>query len=160
MNQMLKIAYDYGCQRAVEDFEKSADWKADLIRLLSYDPMVTRGALGGGLVGGAAGAMNAEEGQGLRGFLTGAAGGASLGAGAGKLSQKYMNPQLLENIGYNDWYRMIGSPLNDYARINERALREIAESSFASQVPKAYAALGAAGLAGGLGSGYLSGAND
>jgi hypothetical protein len=161
MNPLLKIAYDYGCQKAVEDFEKSADWKADLVRRLSYDPMITRGALGGGLVGGAAGAMNAEEGHGLRGFLAGAAGGAALGAGAGKLSQKHMDTDLLDNIGYKDWYLGLGKPLgSNGARLYDTALKEIAESPFASQIPKAYAGLGAAGLAGGLGAGALSGAND
>ena len=158
---MLKIAYDYGCQKAVEDFEKSADWKLRLIGLAADNPLVTRGALGGGLVGGAAGALNAEEGHGLRGFLTGAVGGAALGAGAGKLSQKYMNQPLLDSVRYKDLHRMINRPGGQLGEeIYNDTLKEIAESPFASQVPKAYAGLGAAGLAGGLGAGYLSGAND
>jgi hypothetical protein len=44
---MLKIAYDYGCQRAVEDLEKAAGISPALFR-----PAV--GALAGGAIGSAA----------------------------------------------------------------------------------------------------------
>jgi len=68
MNPMLKIAYDYGCQRAVEDLEKAAGISPALFR-----PAV--GALAGGAIGSAA----SGEGNRLKGLLYGA--GAGVGAG-------------------------------------------------------------------------------
>jgi hypothetical protein len=74
MNPLLKTAYDYGCQRAVEDLEKAAGIPPALFR-----PAV--GALAGGYIG----AEAAGEGNRLKGLLYGAGAGAGLGVLAHRL---------------------------------------------------------------------------
>ena len=55
---------------------------------------MTAGAVGGAALGGIGGAITAEEGQGMSGFLRGAAAGGALGAGAG-----YVAPAAFRNVG-------------------------------------------------------------
>jgi hypothetical protein len=182
MNPLLKIAYDYGCQKAVEDFEKSADWKSSLGKFVYKNPFAVTGASYGGLGGGIAGAMNAEEGHGLRGFLAGAAGGSLLGAAGGKLSQRFMDPKTLSNL-------RIAARVSREELLGKGGLKAVPVRSSTGGPPgvrmenfddrmsnifktrqdkidalKTYG-LGAgaaltAGVAGGLGAGALSGAND
>ncbi len=63
------------------------------LRTFGTNPM-TAGAVGGAALGGIGGAITAEEGQGMSGFLRGAAAGGALGAGAG-----YAAPAAFKNIG-------------------------------------------------------------
>jgi hypothetical protein len=72
MNPMLKIAYDYGCHKAVEDFEKSAGTSG-----------LIAGALKGGTIGAMGAGLTAEREDLLKRLLIGAAGGALLGGAIG-----------------------------------------------------------------------------
>lgn len=63
------------------------------LKAFGTNPMAA-GAVGGAALGGIGGAITAEEGQGMSGFLRGAAMGGALGAGAG-----YVAPGAMKNIG-------------------------------------------------------------
>jgi hypothetical protein len=106
MNPMLKIAYDYGCRMAVEDFEKSASIRGELGSVVLSNPLVSRGALTGSALGGLAGAITGDEEDRLERFLTGAAGGALLGAGSGKYMQEAVDKDLVDALGLKDLSRL------------------------------------------------------
>ncbi len=170
MNPMLKIAYDYGCQMAVEDFEKSADWKSSLWRsgpgkFLQKNPHTISGGLTGALSGGIAGGINAEEGQGLRGALSGALGGGLLGGAAGHFGGKALMGKKDYNLSRGRAQKMM-----EISRIQDPTKRQEVFDKLTARYQKNpvsnkanlafMAGTGGAGVLGGLGAGYLSGAND
>lgn len=161
MNPMLKIAYDYGCQQAVQDMEKTAFVEKALN--LAKNPFFYSGAGTGALAGGIGGFINAEEGHGLRGALTGALGGAALGGLGGYYGRKAImgkgygaardqsrinsgNLTAAKNPAPNTEYLSMGA--DDLAKLTNNA-----NSRYLG-------ATGAAGLVGGLGAAHLAGAND
>lgn len=168
MNPMLKIAYDYGCQMAVEDLEKNADWKSSLLKFKMRNPFTLPGAGYGALSGAVSGYANSEDGKGLRGALSGALGGAALGGAAGHFGAKAI-------MGKNQYYmgkklRNQGLLADDIAKIAPKEADKI-RAQMAAQINANRKELGSAGLkflagasgagvVGGLGAGALSGAND
>lgn len=98
MNPMLKIAYDYGCQQAIEDLEKTAG--PSLNRLFS-DLSGTAGAgLAGALAGGVGGGLSSylDDEDILRGVLTGAGGGAVAGSLGTALQKRLRGANLDDSL--------------------------------------------------------------
>lgn len=102
MNPMLKIAYDYGCQQAIEDLEKTAG--PALNRLFSNLSDTAGAGLSGALAGGVGGGLSAslnnpyglDGDELLKSVLTGAAGGAVTGS-LGTALQKRLRGANLDN---------------------------------------------------------------
>lgn len=168
MNPMLKIAYDYGCQQALHDMEKQAGIPRGLGSIGKFiynNPHALSGAATGALSGAIAGGINAEEGHGLRGALSGALGGSLLGGAAGRFGSKALMGRKNYNLSKGQSQKMMES-----MRIADPAKREQVQAkllALAEKNPVAtkanlalLAGTGGAGVLGGLGAGYLSGANE
>ena len=196
MNPMLKLAYDYGCQLAVSDMEKTAlplmlpgpvanllpaigrvgpNYAKDAVKAMGSldkfrmrNPFTLPGAGYGALSGAVSGYANSEDGKGLRGALSGALGGAALGGAAGHFGAKAL-------MGKNQYYMgkklrnqgMVANRVDKVAPAQAAMMRDqmgaqaLANSKELGPAGlKFLAGVSGAGVAGGLGAGYLSGAND
>jgi hypothetical protein len=107
MNPMLKIAYDYGCQMAVEDFEKNAG--STLNRVFSDLSGVAGAGITGALTGASGGALSAAlndpslDGDDLlRSMLIGAGGGAVTGSLGTALQSRLRGADLDDSLAEYD----------------------------------------------------------
>ena len=168
MNPMLKIAYDYGCQQAIQDMEKQAGIPRGLGSIGKFiynNPHALSGATTGALSGAIAGGINAEEGHGLRGALSGALGGSLLGGAVGRFGSKALMGKKNYNLSKGQSQKMIEAnriadpTKRDAVLAKLKSLNEKNPISTKSNLAL-LAGTGGAGVLGGLGAGYLSGANE
>ena len=147
---------------------------------LYKNPFALRGAATGAIAGGLGGAMNAEEGQGMTGFVSGALGGAALGGAAGVFGAKPLLGKNYAPAARNARESMLAKNLRQNAEAmrnkNVKALVNRANPqkmnvkmpngqnyNLTRQMPNTSGltlGAGAAGLAGGLAAANMAGAND
>jgi len=130
MNPMLKIAYDYGCQMAVADFEKTAG--STLNRVFSDLSGAAGAGITGALSGASGGALSAAlndpslDGDDLlRSMLIGAGGGAVTGSLGTALQRRLRGADLDDSLVE---YDQAASLLNNRRGLNRAHAAHIAST--------------------------------